>query len=93
MHNEKTQTATTLCKKNINNLHVELRHPSETITHATAKALSIKVINTFQLCEDCVLGKSKQCTVSKKVVPHSKIMGKRLFFDISSPSTPTFGSK
>ena len=31
--------------------------------------------------------------VSKKVVASSKILGDRLFFDISSPSTPTFGGK
>ena len=34
-------------KKNINNVHVELGHPSETITHATAKALGIQVTGTL----------------------------------------------
>ena len=31
--------------------------------------------------------------MSKKAVAQSKILGERLFFDISSPSAPTFGSK
>ena len=30
-----------LHKKNVNNLHVDLGHPSESITHAIAKALGI----------------------------------------------------
>ena len=79
--------------KNINYLHVELGHPSKTITHATAKAIGIQVTGTFKLCENCALGKAKQCAVSKKSVPHSSFFGGRLFSDISSCSTPTFGDK
>ena len=80
-------------KKNINNLHVELGHPSKTITCVTTKALSIQVIGTLKPCKNCALGKAKQCTVRKKAVPCSKILGGRLFFDIISPSTPIFGVK
>ena len=47
----------------------------------------------FKPCEDCALGKAKQCAVSKKAVPHLQSLGKRLFFVIRSPSTPTFGRK
>ena len=43
----------------------------------------------WRLC----LGKVKQQAVSKKAVPCSQILGERLFFNISSPATPTFGSK
>ena len=93
MHNKSAQLATVLCKKNINDLHVELRQPSETITHATANSLNIQVTSTFKWCEDCALGKTNQCAVSKEAIPCSKIFGERLFFDISSPYTPTFGSK
>ena len=90
---ERVQSATAPCKKNINKLHVELSHPSKSITHTTAKALGIQVTDTFMSCEDCTLSEAKQQTVSKKAVPWSKILGERLFFDISSLSTPTFGSK
>ena len=36
-----------LPKKNVDNLHVELGHPSETITQATTKALGIQVTGNF----------------------------------------------
>ena len=85
--------AMTLPKKDINDLHIELGHPSEAITWSTAKALGIEVTGMFKSCEDCALGKAKQCTVSKKAVPLLQVWGERLFFDISSPSTPTFGRK
>ena len=38
---ERAQSATAPCKKNINNLHVELGHLSEWITHDTTEALGI----------------------------------------------------
>ena len=47
----------------------------------------------FKLCEDCALGKAKQHAVSKMAVLCSQILGERLFFDISSQSTLTFGGK
>ena len=72
--------------RNVNNLHVELGHPSETIAPATAKALGNQVTGTFKPHEDCTLGKAKQFAISKKAVPW-------LFFDISSPSTTAFGGK
>ena len=90
---EKAVSATAIPKKNVNNLHVKLGHQLETITWSTAKATGIQVTGMFKPCEDCALGKAKQCAVSKMAVPHSHILGERLFFDISSPSTPTFGGK
>ena len=81
--NERAQSAMVPLKKNINNLHVVLRNRSESITHATAKALSIQVTNTFKQCEDCTLGKAKQRPISKNTVPCSKILRERLFFNIN----------
>ena len=92
-NNERAVSGTALPKKNVNNLHVELGCPFKTITCATAKALSIQVIGTLKQCEYCALDKAKEQAVSKKAVPHSKILGERLFFDISFSSTPTFGGK
>ena len=46
---EMTQSAAAPCKKNDNNLHAELGHPSKSISHATAKALGIQVTSTFNL--------------------------------------------
>ena len=47
----------------------------------------------FKPCKDCTLGKAKQHAVSKKAAPCSKILGEKLFFDISTPSTPSVGGK
>ena len=92
-NNERAVSATTLPKKNINNIHVDLGYPSENITQATTKALGIQVTGTFKPCEECALGKAKQSAVSKKAVHHSKMLGERLFLYITSPTIPTFGSK
>ena len=54
--------------KNINDLDIELGHPSESITHATAKAMGIQVTGTFKSCEDCALGNVKQEGLSKKAL-------------------------
>ena len=91
--NKKAVSATALFKWDINDLHVELRHPSEASTRSTEKNFKIQVTGTFKPCEDCALGKAKQQAISKKAVPCSQILGERLFFNISSPSTPTFGRK
>ena len=65
---ERAQSATAFSKKNINDLHIKLIHPSKSITHATAKAISIQVTSTFKLCENCALGKAEQCGVSIKAI-------------------------
>ena len=41
-NDEGVQSANAPHKKNINDLHVEFGHPSQSITHATAKALGSK---------------------------------------------------
>ena len=92
-NNERAQSAVASPKKNINNLHIELRHSFKTITHATAKDLGIQVTGTYKTCKDCALSKAKQNADSKKAVPCSTILGERLFFDISSSLTLTFGGK
>ena len=63
---ERAQSAIASLKKNINNLHIELGHSSESITHTITKALSIKVAGIFMPCEDCTLGIAKQQVVTKK---------------------------
>ena len=55
--------------------------------------MGIQVTVTFKLCEYCTLGKAKQQGVSIKAAAWSTFLGERLFFDTSTPLTPTFGSK
>ena len=92
MH-ERAQPVLATHRKNINDLHVKLGHPSKSITHATVKAMGIQVTGDLKPCEDSALGKTQMSGVSKKVVAYSKILGEMLFFNISSPSSPTFWGK
>ena len=62
------QLATAPFRKYIYALHVELGHPSKSITHTTAKVIGIQVTTIFQSCEDCTLDKAKQGAVHKKAV-------------------------
>ena len=90
---DRALSANALHKKYINALYFELGHSSESITYVTVKVMGIQVTSIFKLCKDCALGEAKQHEVSKKSVSWLKILGKTLFFDISSPSTPPFGGK
>ena len=58
--NKKDVFVTAFVKRDINNLHVELSHPSEAIMRSTAKNFGIQVTGTFRPCEDCALGKAEQ---------------------------------
>ena len=66
-NNERAVSATTLPTRNVNNLHIELGHPSETITQATAKALGIHVTSTFKPCEDCAWVKLSNMPSTKRL--------------------------
>ena len=63
-----------------NAFHKAWGHPSESITHATAKTEGIMLTGKFKTCEDCALGKARQMNVSKKVVTRSSVVGERLFW-------------
>ena len=78
------QSTTAHKQKNINDLHIEFGHPSEVIIHATVKSMGIQVTGTYKQCDDCTLGKAKKGRICKKAVACSKLLGERLFFNISS---------
>ncbi len=79
--------------RDVNEYHKALGHPSEAITCGTAHAERILLKGNFSHCEDCALEKARQANVNKKAVPRSTNKGKRLFIDISSPSTKSMGGK
>ena len=56
---EEAQSPAAPCKKNNKDLHFELWHPSESIIHASAKALGFQVTATFKPCENFALGEDK----------------------------------
>ena len=74
-NNERAVSATALPKKNINNLYIELGHPSEAITQSTDKPFGIQVTGMFKPCEDCALGKATQCALRKRDVPCLQVLG------------------
>ena len=47
-------------KKDINDLHAKMDHPSEFIAHTTGRAMGIHLTGMFKTCEDCALGKAKR---------------------------------
>ncbi len=79
IHNSKTtvlpSTDKHVCIKNVNDLHRELGHPSETSTRATGASMGIKVVGKFEPCEACILGKAKQRNVNKTAVERSTVPG------------------
>ena len=82
-----------LIRKDVDDLHTELGHLSEVITQATEIAISLQLIGIFKSCKAYVLGKAEKDGVSKMAVLHSIVKGRRLFTDISSPSTVNIGGK
>ena len=65
----------------------------EIITKATDWAMGLHLMGMFKPWQDCALGNATKSGVIKKDVTFSKIVEVSLFFDISSPFTPTFGGK
>ena len=78
-------------KKDINVLHAKLGHPPEVITHATGQAIGCHLTGMFNSFDHCALGKAIRAASVRW--QYSKILGQRLFFNISSPLTPTLGDK
>ena len=78
---------------NINDLHERLGHPSEEATRKTGKMLGLKVTGAFQKCENCAISKARRMNLNKERVERSKTRGFRLFIDVSSIKTVSFGGK
>ena len=59
------------------------------ITRSTAASRGIKVTGTPVPCRVCAISKARQKAVPKATIPRSKIIGERLFVDITSPHPQT----
>ena len=79
-------------KINTEIFHKRIGHVSETSTRNTAHYYGITLTGKLPSCEECALAKAKQKSVSK-VTPNSasKKKGERLYMDISSIRTTSFG--
>jgi transposase InsO family protein len=78
---------------NVNELHEMLGHPYEAAVRKTAETLGLKTTGTFVKCENCALSKARRKNLNKEKVERAGKMGERLFMDISSIKTESFGSK
>ena len=78
-------------QKNIRIVHADIGHHLKGITWVTDSAMGLNLTGMFKPCKDCALVNAKIRGVSKKVDKHFKVLGESLHFDISSPSTTTFG--
>ena len=78
---------------NINDLHQRLGHPSEESVRKTAKLLDLKVTGKFTKCENCAISKARRKNLNKEPVDRSVEKGNRLFIDISSIKSTSFGGK
>ena len=77
----------------VNYFHDLLGHFGEEKTRAVAKYYGVKLSGKFEPCSDCAKAKAKQANVPKSIPDEkrSTIPGERLFFDISSIKSKSFG--
>ena len=66
-------------------------HCGEASARLTGKALGYEGIGTFDTCEACSIGKSRQKNVNKDWKGGSLTAGERLYVDISSIQGVSFG--
>jgi hypothetical protein len=80
-------------KLRLDDLHKKLGHIGESSTRKTAKFYGWNVTGPMLKCSDCGIGKAKQKSVPKMTQENSKstIAGERLFIDISSINSVSFG--
>ena len=80
-------------RMSLKDLHAQLGHPSMRYTRNTAlKIYGDKMFYDANWnCEDCALGKIARKAIAKKSTSKSTVPGQRLFVDISSVSTSSFG--
>jgi hypothetical protein len=75
----------------INKIHHILGHASEETTKRTAKYYRVELKGTMEKCESCALAKARQKNVSKVTEHKATKVGERIYMDISSVNTHTFG--
>ena len=76
----------------IDTMHQMLGHPDEATARATAKALGYEIKRgKMKKCPSCAIGKAKQKNVSKTNPKKATDKGGRLFMDISSVKSASYG--
>ena len=77
----------------VNEFHHLLGHCSESKAKSVASYYGVKLTGQFHPCDDCARAKARQANVPKSVPEEKKASapGERLFFDVSSIKTKSFG--
>ena len=78
-------------KFEVNKLHQVFGHCGEECLRLTAKAYNWDLTGKLDACVDCAVGKARQKNVNKSWTGGSKIPGERLFVDISSIKSESYG--
>jgi transposase InsO family protein len=77
----------------INKFHKLVGHPSEETLRNTAKFYGLQLVGKVQVCEDCKVANARQKDVAKETHNQSDKPGERLFIDISSIKTESYGGR
>ena len=81
-------------KKQAGWFHQVLGHMNDECTKKTAKYYDIELQGKLEPCEKCLIGKARQKNVLKETTTEkSKTPGHRLYIDISSIKSESFGKK
>ena len=72
-------------------LHKAIGDCVDDALRVTAKAYNWRLLRKFKVCEDCAIGKAKKKNTKKHCLHGSKIQGERLYIDISSIKSESYG--
>jgi len=78
-------------KLDISKFHQTIGHTNEQVTKPTAQQLGIAVRGTFEKCENCAISKIQRKNIPKSSINKSKDKGGRVYMDISSIQTTSYG--
>lgn len=82
----------TMLSINIMDFHARLGHVNEEVVQQTDIYSGVKLTGKWQPCLSCLKGKAKQQAVSKGLNKKSKVPAERLFIDIGSVKSTSFGN-
>jgi transposase InsO family protein len=88
IHNTSTTTTTNI---DITQFHGIMGHVNERYLRQTADYYNIALYSTLSTCIHCALANIGKAPISKIHKQRSRILGQRIFIDISKLSTPSIG--
>ena len=74
-------------------LHKLLGHVNENTTRSTGKYYKWNLTGTMDQCTECAISKAKRQPISKQQISRNKKCSGRIFIDISSVKTESYGGR